>query len=586
MKLIKYLKPYLKYAVLAPVAMIGEVMADLWQPKLMSAIIDKGVIGGDMNFIIRTGIIMFILVIAGGICGIASAAFSGTAAQSFGYDLRNDTFKKIMSLSVEQTDKFTSGSLITRLTNDISSVQQFVDLILRMFIRMIMFFGGGIIMMLTLDISFGVILLCSLPAMLIAMGIAFARALPIYGKIQQKLDAVNNIVKENIGGTRVVKAFVQEEAEESKFADANDDLSGTNLYVLRIMAALNPILMIVMNISVAAVILIGGFRIETAKINVGDVMAAVTYITLIMISVTMFSMMFQSVSRARASAVRINEVLETVPVIEDGDNDKAKLVKRGSVSFRGVNFTYPGASGLPVLSGISIEIKAGETFALLGSTGAGKTALVNLIPRFYDVSEGEIIVDGIPVKDYPVADLRGKIGMVLQKSELFSGTVSDNIKWGNPGASDEDVIRAAKIAQADEFISKMPDGYNSFIAEKGTSLSGGQKQRICIARAIIRKPEIIILDDCTSALDLETETLLQNALRNELKGTTVIKIAQRIASVKNADRIAVIDLGIISAVGTHDELMINSQVYRDIYDSQHGGNTKSQKRSGFSYGGQ
>ncbi len=579
-RLIKYLKPYLLWVILAPVSMIGEVVLDLLQPKLMSKIVDMGVLGGDMNIIIKTGIIMLVTVIIGGLCGVLCSAFSGMAAQNFGCDLRNDLFKKVMSLSPSQSDKFTSGSLITRLTNDVSSVQQFVEIILRMFIRMLTFFIGGIIMMMTLDISFGVVLLIALPAMLIAMIIALAKALPIYSKVQTKLDKVNNVLKENIAGVRVVRAFVRENYESERFGDANKDLSDTNLSVLLIMARLNPILSIIMNSAVAIIIFIGGFQVETSSLNVGDVMAAVTYVTQIMMSVMMVSMMFQSVSRARVSAVRIGEILDTKPEIKDGDNDKAKLIKRGEVRFSGVNFTYPNSSGQPVLSGISLNVKSGETLGILGATGSGKSTLVNLITRFYDVTDGEISVDGIPIMDYPVHDLRDKIGMVLQKSELFSGTVKENIIWGNTKASDDEIIHAAKIAQADEFISSMQNGYDSIIAEKGISLSGGQKQRICIARAIAKKPLILILDDCTSALDLATESALQNALKNELKSTTVIKIAQRIASVKECDKIAVIDKGIISAVGTHDELMINSQLYRDIYDSQHGGNKRNHTEIG------
>lgn len=562
------------WVILAPISMIGEVAMDLFQPKLMSKIVDDGVIGGNFGIIARTGIIMLVTVIIGGLCGVLCSAFSGAAAQSFSCDLRNDTFKKVMSFSPSQSDKFTSGSLITRLTGDITAVGHFVEIILRMFIRMLTFFVGGIIMMLTLDISFGIVLVIALPAMLIAMVIALAKALPIYSRVQTKLDKVNNVLKENIAGVRVVRAFVREDYESERFNEANTDLSDTNLSVLLIMAKLNPILSIIMNTAVAIIIYVGGFQVELNSLNVGDVMAAVTYVTQIMMSVMMVSMMFQSVSRARVSANRINEVLETKAEICDGDNDKAALVRRGEICFKGVNFSYPESSGQPVLSGIALNIGARQTIGILGKTGSGKSTLINLITRYYDVTEGEITVDAIPVKDYNVHDLREKFGIVLQKSELFSGTVKQNIAWGNPNISDEDIIRAAKIAQADEFISAMPNGYDSIIAQKGISLSGGQKQRLCIARAIAKNPLILILDDCTSALDLATEARLQNALKNEMTNTTVIKIAQRVQSVKECDKIAVIDKGIISAIGTHDELMINSQIYRDIYDSQHGAGKK------------
>ena len=573
LKLAKYLKPYIWIALLTPLTMIGEVLVDLVQPKLMAAIVDSGVLAGDMDYIISTGIRMLIFAVIGGLCGVGSAAFSGITAQSFACDLRNDVFRRVTNLSFQQTDKFTTGSLVTRLTNDITAVQQFADMLLRMFVRTIMLFFGGIVMMLSLDISFGTVLVCALPVEIIIMAILLKKAAPIFSRVQVKLDAVNNIVQENVSGVRVVKAYVREDYEDKRFGKANDELMETNLSVQKLMAIMNPLLMIVMNVSVIAIIYIGGLQVEAANIlgsgiGVGDVMAAVTYITQILFSIMMCSMMFQSVSRAKASADRIVEVLETIPVINDGENDNTTAVKGGSVTLRGVSFRYPESTGAPVLNGISLDIKPGESFAILGSTGSGKSSLVNLIPRFYDADEGEVLVDGISVKDYKLEDLRSKIGMVLQKSELFSGTAEENIRWGDKNATDEEVKAAAKIAQADEFISRMPDGYKSMIAEKGASLSGGQKQRLSIARAILKKPEILIFDDSTSALDLGTEAKLQEALRTNLKGTTVIKIAQRIASVKSCDRIAVLDNGMIAAIGTHEELLNNSEIYRDIYNSQ------------------
>lgn len=573
LKLAKYLKPYIWIALLTPLTMIGEVLVDLVQPKLMAAIVDDGVVAGNMDLIISTGVRMIVFAVIGGLCGVGSAALSGITAQSFACDLRNDVFRRVTDLSFQQTDKFTTGSLVTRLTNDITAVQQFADMLLRMFVRTLMLFFGGIVMMLSLDLTFGTVLVCALPIEIIIMFILLKKAAPIFSRVQTKLDAVNNIVQENVGGARVVKAYVREDYEDERFGRANDDLMNTNLSVQKIMAIMNPLLMIVLNISVIAVIYIGGLQVEASNVlgsgmGVGEVMAAVTYITQILMSIMMCSMMFQSVSRAKASADRIAEILDTIPVINDGSNEKTSEVKGGSVTLRGVSFRYPESTGAPVLNGISLDIKPGESFAILGSTGSGKSSLVNLIPRFYDADEGEVLVDGIPVKDYKLEDLRNKIGMVLQKSELFSGTAEENIRWGDKNASDAEVKAAAEIAQADEFISKMPDGYSSMIAEKGASLSGGQKQRLSIARAILKKPEILIFDDSTSALDLGTEAKLQEALRTHLKGTTVIKIAQRIASVKNCDRIAVLDNGMIAAVGTHEELLNNSEIYRDIYKSQ------------------
>lgn len=577
-KLFKYLKPYKITAILTPLAMLGEVAADLSQPAVMSEIIDSGVVAGNIDVIIRCGIKMLIILLLGGGCGIAAAAFGGITSQSFGCDLRNDVFKRVTSLSFQQTDKFTPGSLITRLTNDVTAVQDFVASALRGFVRSLLLFFGGMLMMLRLGTVFAGVLLCTLPLEVLIMTVILKKAAPVFARIQKKLDAVNNVVRENIGGARVVKAYVREDYECSRFKTANDGLRDTNLLVQKLLALLNPMLMIVLNAAVVAIIYIGGFQVEMSDIagsgmGVGEVMAAVTYVTQIFMSIMMVSMMFQSVSRAKASADRISEVLETEPAINDGSNEAASKIRRGSISFRAVNFRYPDAAGNPVLRGISAEIRPGERFAVLGSTGSGKSTLVNLIPRFYDAVDGEVLVDGIPVKDYKTSELRDKIGMVLQKSELFSGTVSENIRWGNADATDEEVIAAAKIAQADGFISTMPDGYDTVIAEKGASLSGGQKQRIAIARAVLKKPEILIFDDSTSALDSGTEARLQAALDEYLAGTTVIKIAQRISAVKGCDRIAVLDNGMISSVGTHEELLLNSEIYREICASQtQGGN--------------
>lgn len=567
MKLVKYLKPYWIFTLLTPLTMVGEVLVDLFQPKLMAKIVDDGVSAGNMELIVHTGIMMMLLICLGGLCGVGSAAFSGMASQGFARDLRNDTFKKVMGLSFEQTDKFTTGSLVTRLTNDITQVQQFVDFALRMLVRDSILFIGGIIMMLSLEINFGVVLVCALPVEILFIIILIKKATPIYSVVQKKLDNVNSVVQENISGARVVKAFVREKYEEKRFDKANVDLMQTNLKVQKIMSVLNPMLMIVMNLSVIAIILIGGFQVEAGEMKVGQVMAAITYITQILMGIMMISMMFQSISRATASVKRIREVLDTEPVIKSGEYISDNSHK-GMVSFKNVSFRYPGTSGEPVIKNLTVDIKQGENFAVLGATGSGKSTLINLIPRFYDADEGEVLVDGVNVKDYDIDSLRKKIGMVLQKSELFSGTVSENICWGDKNASRSEIKKAAEIAQADEFISKMPAEYDGYIAEKGASLSGGQKQRLSIARSILKKPEILIFDDSTSALDLGTESRLQKALSENLKGTTVITIAQRIASVMNCDRIAVLEHGALCAIGTHEELLKTSDVYKDIYNSQ------------------
>lgn len=572
MKVLRYLKPYWVFALLCPLAMILEVSMDLLQPTLMSDIVDNGILGDaaadeNLRYVLITGLKMLGFSLIGCFGGIASAAFGTSAAQKMGNDLRKDAFAKVMHMSFQQTDKFTTGSLVTRLTNDITAIQEFVAMSLRMFVRTGMQFIGGIAVILTLNVNFGIVLVISLPVQLIAVAIIMKKASPLFSIVQSRLDKVNSVVQENVSGARVVKAFTREEYEINRFDNANTDLMTTNLKVQKLLATLNPILMIIMNASVIAIIMIGGFQVEAKAMQVGEVMAAVTYITQILMSVMMVGMMFQQVSRSAASMKRVNEVLSTNPVISDG-HKSADSDNSGTVEFRNVGFSYPGSSGKPVLSGIDLKAGKGQMIAILGSTGCGKTSLVNLVPRFYDATEGDVLVDGVNVKDYDVDTLRSKIGVVLQKSELFSGTVAENIRWGCETATDEEVKTAAKIAQAEEFIDGFNDGYDTMISEKGASLSGGQKQRMAIARAIIKKPEILIFDDSTSALDLSTEAKLHKALRESLSGVTVIMIAQRIASVMRADKIAVLENGSICAFGTHKELMESSSVYRDIYYSQ------------------
>ncbi len=572
MKVLRYLKPYWVFALLCPLAMILEVSMDLLQPTLMSDIVDNGILGDaaadeNLRYVLITGLKMLVFSLIGCFGGIASAAFGTAAAQKMGNDLRKDAFAKVMHMSFQQTDKFTTGSLVTRLTNDITAIQEFVAMSLRMFVRTGMQFIGGIAVILTLNVNFGIVLVISLPVQLIAVAIIMKKASPLFSIVQSRLDKVNSVVQENVSGARVVKAFTREEYEINRFDNANTDLMTTNLKVQKLLATLNPILMIIMNASVIAIIMIGGFQVEAKAMQVGEVMAAVTYITQILMSVMMVGMMFQQVSRSAASMKRVNEVLSTNPVISDG-HKSADSDNSGTVEFRNVGFSYPSSSGKPVLSGIDLKVGKGQMIAILGSTGCGKTSLVNLVPRFYDATKGDVLVDGVNVKDYDVDTLRSKIGVVLQKSELFSGTVAENIRWGCETATDEEVKTAAKIAQAEEFIDGFNDGYDTMISEKGASLSGGQKQRMAIARAIIKKPEILIFDDSTSALDLSTEAKLHKALRESLSGVTVIMIAQRIASVMRADKIAVLENGSICAFGTHKELMESSSVYRDIYYSQ------------------
>ena len=591
-RIFHYLKKYAFLAVLSPLLMIGEVFADLCLPKLMTVIVDCGIAaGGDvsgsklgstvmrilfgegtyssMQVIITFGILMLVVVLIGGFFGVMCAYCAAKASQGVGDDLRRDAYAKVMSLSIEQTDKFTTGSLVTRMTNDVTMIIEFVEMLLRMLVRSPMFFIGGLIMLMTLDFSFGIVMLCALPVMALMLFFVLGRAIPIYSKIQLKLDRLNCVVQENVTGARVIKAYVKEDYESERFEAANADLRDTNVKVQRIMAVMHPVLTVVMNAAIIAVIYIGGWQIDNVGgtgLTAGTIMAAITYITQVLMSIMMVTMMFQSISRAMASVRRVNEVLDTDPVIVSGNVTKTE--GEIAVSMSNVSFRYPETTGRPVLHDINIEIKKGETFAIIGATGSGKTSLVNLIPRFYDSTEGEVRIDGEPIANYDLHALRQKIAFVMQKSELFSGTIAENLRWGKEDATDGEIKQAARIAQAEDFVLSFNEGYDAYIAEKGASLSGGQKQRMSIARALVRRPEILILDDATSALDLSTEGKLRAALKTELKGTTVIMIAQRIASVKDADRIAVIDHGTIKDCGSHEYLLEHSETYRDIYSSQ------------------
>ena len=587
-----YLKKYSFLAILSPLLMIGEVFADLCLPKLMTVIVDCGISGGgdvsssplastvmriifgdgeysSMQVIITFGILMLVVVLIGGFFGVLCAYTAAKASQGVGDDLRRDAYARVMSLSIEQTDKFTTGSLVTRMTNDISMIIDFIEMLLRMLVRSPMFFIGGLIMLMTLDFNFGIIMLCALPIMAVMLIFVLGRAIPMYGTVQKKLDRLNCVVQENVSGARVIKAYVKEEHEGERFDKANAELRDVNIRVARIMAVMHPVLTLVMNAAIIAVIYIGGFEIDNVGgtgMTAGTVMAAITYITQVLMSIMMVTMMFQSITRAMASVRRVNEILDTEPCITSGTVTRSE--DEVAVSFRGVGFRYPETTGRPVLCDVNVEIKKGETFAIIGATGSGKTSLVNLIPRFYDATEGEVLIDGEPIVNYDLSALRQKIAFVMQKSELFSGTVAENLRWGKEDADDAEIRAAARIAQAEDFILGFSGGYEAYISEKGASLSGGQKQRMSIARALVRKPQILILDDATSALDLATEGKLRAALKNELSGTTVIMIAQRIASVRDADRIAVIENGTVKDCGSHEYLLENSETYRDIYNSQ------------------
>lgn len=566
--MLKYLKKYWYFCLLAPLFMVGEVAMDLLQPDLMAKIVDEGVLKSDISLIISVGIRMILTVMIGGLFGILCGVFANLAAQGFGNDLRKDLFSKIMHLSFQQTDKISVGSLVTRLTNDVTQVQNMVMMAVRGFVRNTVMFAGGIFMLYRQSPKFALVAACGLPFVVVTVTFFLRKTAPLFKVVQKKLDGVNQIMQENIAGARVVKAYVKEEYELARFDQGNAELCEKNLKVQSLLAFMSPCMNIVLNLCVVAVILIGGYTArEGGSITPGHTMAAITYLAQILHGVTFMANIFQIFSRAKASAERINEVLDSPNVITDGVGAEEQEVK-GAVEFRNVSFAYPGSEGHCVLEEISFKILPGETFAIIGSTGSGKSTLVNLIPRFYDVTAGEILVDGINVKDYELTALRDKIAIVLQKAELYSRSIEENIRWGKKDADPWEIKKAAQIAHADDFICEKSYGYYTPVTEGGHSLSGGQKQRISIARAMLKEHDILILDDSTSALDLKTEAAFHKALGEQSGKATRIMIAQRISSIQGADRILVLDNGRIAAIGTHKELLKQSEIYRDIYNSQ------------------
>lgn len=575
--MLKYLKKYWFFALLAPVFMIGEVSMDLLQPELMSRIIDDGVLGlnnggvGNLNTVITIGLKMIGFVALGGICGIMSGVFANLCAQQFGNDVRKAVFKRIMEFSFEQTDKFSTGSLITRVTNDITQLQNFVMQCLRGFVRTSMLFIGGIACMVSLNMEFGIIIACALPFVAVCVVYFIAKANPKFTVLQKKLDKVNNVMQENVSGARVVKAYVKEDYETERFEKANNELVSTQLDVLLLLSYMTPIMNIILNLSVVAVIKVGGIQVSAGSATPGNVMAAITYCSQVLNAVMRMTMIFQTASRGIASKKRVMEIINCDPAIKSGTYNKETAVK-GKVEFKNVSFAYPGMDNENVIENFNLVINPGETIGILGATGCGKSSLVNLIPRFYDVTKGEVLIDDVNVKDYDLQVLRDKVSIALQKPEIFSTTISENIAWGDDSADIEKIRQAADIAQATEFIDNRTDGMDTQVSQGGHSLSGGQKQRVAISRAVLKNSEILIFDDATSALDLKTEADLYSELSVKKYDVTRIIIAQRIASVKNADRIVVMDNGRLADVGSHSELIKTSEIYKDIYESQLKGN--------------
>lgn len=571
-KLYKFIRPHWKAALLAPCLMLVEVLSNLWQPKLMAVIIDQGVEAQDVAFIFQTSLKMIGIALVGVFGGIGCTVFASIASQNFGADLRTALFEKVQSFSFTNLNKFKTSSLITRLTHDVVQIQHAVMISLRMLVRAPLMSIGGIFMALTINARLGAILLVAIPILLILLVVVANQAFPLFTKSQQSLDRVNAIMQENLAGIRVVKAYVRADQEQARFGTASLRLRDITVRAARIIALAMPIMMLIMNFSIVAVLWLGGVQVRLGQMKTGQIIAYINYMTQILFSMLMVGMVFIIFSRAQVSAARVNEVLGAKVDIADKQiyTQPVQPIVSGKVEFDRVSFRYPGMGGPPVLKDISLTIEPGTTCAILGATGAGKSTLAHLIPRLYDPIAGKVLVDDRNVKDIPLKTLRAGIGVVLQEATLFSGSIKDNIKWGRPDASDEEVILAATAAQAHDFIMSLPEQYDTQLGQRGVNLSGGQKQRLAIARALIKQPPILILDDSTSAVDLGTEARLQAALAELPEQSTRIIIAQRISSVINANKIIILDDGRIEAEGTHKQLLKTSPIYQDIYHSQVG----------------
>ena len=573
----KYIKPYWVYFVLGPLCMIVEVIGEVFIPKLYSQIINNGVNNQNVGYIVGMAALMVgvsVLMLLGGVGG---AYFGAKASVNFGADLRQDLYNKVQKYSFANIDKFQTGSLVTRLTNDVTQMQNMVNMLLRMCLRAPGMMIGAIIMAVIMNARLALILAVIMPFMIIVLFFLIKYAFPKFGIMQTKLDALNTNVQESITNIRVVKSFVREDHQRKTFAKANKDLKDTGISAMNVMIIMMPLMMLFMNLASLAVVWFGGQEVMDTVINatggmdVGDLSAFLTYITQILSSLMMLSMLFVFSSRALASSKRVREVLDEVPDIDDANAaDADRKVTNGDIEFRNVVFRYYKTSEDPVLDHINFKVRGGQTVGIIGSTGCGKTTLVSMIPRLYDADEGEIIVDGVNVRDYSLKNLRDGVGMVLQKNVLFSGTIAQNLEWGDENATHDEIVSAAEKAQANGFVSAMKDGYDTVLDQGSTNVSGGQKQRLCIARALLKKPKILILDDSTSAVDTATESRIRTALKTDLAGTTKIIIAQRISSVMDADEIIVMSDGRITGIGKHDELIRSNEEYREIYISQTG----------------
>lgn len=568
LKLLKYLKgPAIFYAILAPILMLLEVAMDLTLPTMLSNIVDIGIANGDINYVLTAGGKMILFAFLGLIGGVGCSIFSTIAAVNLGQNLRDGLFAKIQSLSFLELDHFKTSSLITRLTNDITQVQTMVMMGLRILVRAPLLCIGGLWMAYRLSQSLSIVFVITIPIILIFVAIVMSKSFPLFKTMQEKIDKVNNVMRENLLGVRVIKAFTMEHKQRDRFNEANDDLMSQSIRAQKIMIILNPVVMLLVNFSVIGVLWYGGYLVQDGLLETGKIMAFINYLTQIMMSMMMVIMISMNFSRAKASADRINEVFATNSSIQE--NEKTAELTNYDIEFKNVSFKYHEHSE-EVLKDISFKIKQGNQVGIIGGTGSGKSSLVNLIPRLYDVSEGEVLIGGQNVKTLSLSELRDKIGVVLQESILFSGTIASNFKFGYHEATQDELDDAAKDAQAMEFIQAKEDGYETVVEQRGKNLSGGQKQRVSIARTLIRDPKILILDDSSSALDMATESKLQRAIKERMKESTVIMIAQRISAVMDADQIIVLDQGEISGIGTHEELLKTNEIYRSIAISQLG----------------
>ena len=566
---LKYIKPYWYAFILGPILMITEVVGEVILPAYMAKIINIGAANRDVPYIVGTGITMIIIAFVMMAGGIGGAWFASKASISFGADLRNDCFKKVQKFSFTNIDTFSTGSLVTRLTNDITQVQNLIMMALRMMLRAPGMLIGAIIMAFSMNAGLARIFLVIMPVMIVVITIIMRTAFPRFTMMQKKLDKVNSNIQETLQNVRVIKSFVRGEYEEERFSRSNEDLKDSSLRAFKVVIFQMPLMAFFMNATTLLVVWMGGKQVLVGDMPVGNLTAFTTYIVQVLMSLMMLAMVLLQSSRAIASAKRINEGLDTeIDLTDDRAGKKDALVQKGRIEFRGVSFRYYKDSQEKVLDDINLTIESGQTVGIIGSTGCGKTTLVSMIPRLYDADEGSVLVDGVDVRDYSLKNLRNGVGMVLQKNVLFSGTIEENLMWGDEDASEEEVIKASEAAQAAAFLQTFPDGWQTQLGQGGVNVSGGQKQRLCIARALLKKPRILILDDSTSAVDTATEAKIRESFTGTLKETTKLIIAQRITSVMEADQIVVMDEGKIVGLGRHQELLADCSAYQEIYYSQ------------------